>query len=74
MSMMRPDIVRRLSSHSAKIWESFSTVLTMRAPYRGGLEISERCRMASCEATRVVVAVASGAGLVTKWKHPARSP
>lgn len=74
MSLMRPLMVRRLVSHSAKSFSSFRTVLAMRAPYAGGLLISLRCKTASCEAMRVTVSVASGPGAVTKWKAPARWP
>src|SRR5437764_595227 len=74
ISLIRPDIVRRFASHSAKSCESLSTAEAMRAPYAGGFEISERWRMASCEAMRPMVDSASEDGEVTKWKQPARSP
>lgn len=44
----------------------------MRAPYAGGLEISERCRMASWEAMWALAAEASGPGAETKWNAPVR--
>lgn len=74
MVMMRPDMVFKLSSHSAKSLGSLRTVAAIRAPYRGGLEISDLWRMANWEPMREMVVLASGPGLVTKWKHPARSP
>lgn len=69
--MIRPLIVRRSSSHCANnppspAAVSFKMVDAMRAPYAGGFEISERCKIDSCDAMRTLVSAHCGPGAETK--------
>ena len=62
--MMRLLIMRRLPSHSANNFSSPKTIDAIRAPYAGGLLISLRWRIASCDEIRSMVSCACVPGEV----------
>ena len=73
MLMIRLDMVCRSYSHLRYSSRLFKIRLTIQALYTGGVEISDRCRIASCNAIREIVDEASGPGEVIKWKQLVRS-